>query len=123
MVLGDEAAFKQIVMNLIFNGRDAMPEGGVLSIRTDRAAATENHDGKAWVHLAIQDAGIGMTAEVRPHIFEPFFSTKEHGTGLGLAVVQQIIKEFGGRMEVWSEPGQGRGSIFGWCGVSAPSDS
>jgi PAS domain S-box-containing protein len=107
LVLGDETAFKQIVMNLFLNARDAMPEGGVLTIRTDLAAPADDRNGQAWVHLAIQDAGIGMSADVRERIFEPFFSTKERGTGLGLAVVQQIIKEFGGRIDVWSEPGQG----------------
>ncbi len=106
-VLGDESAFKQIVMNLLLNARDAMPEGGELTIRTDLTEPAENQNGKAWVHLAIQDTGIGMAADVRARIFEPFFSTKERGTGLGLAAVEQFIKEFGGQIAVWSAPGQG----------------
>ena len=104
---GDEVPFKQIVMNLCLNARDAMPEGGTLTVRTDLSAPPTNHDGKAWVHLSIQDTGHGMPDDVRERIFEPFFSTKERGTGLGLAVVQQIVKEFGGKVEVWSEPGVG----------------
>ena len=57
--------------------------------------------------LSIQDNGLGMEESIRARIFEPFFSTKERGTGLGLAVVQQIIKDFGGHIDVWSQPNVG----------------
>ncbi len=105
-VLGDENQLKQVMMNLCINARDAMPNGGTLAIRTDRAAPPIPA-GKSWVHLAIQDTGCGMAEEVRARVFEPFFSTKERGTGLGLAVVQQIVKEAGGVIDVWSKPGAG----------------
>jgi signal transduction histidine kinase len=59
------------------------------------------------VHLSIQDSGVGMPEDVRSRVFEPFFSTKENGTGLGLSVVQQIVKESGGIIEVWSKPDEG----------------
>ena len=106
-VLGDENQLKQILMNLCLNARDAMKDGGRLTIHTDRSAPPAEHDGKPWVHLSIADTGHGMEETVRSHIFEPFFSTKERGTGLGLAVVQHIVKEFGGHIDVWSEEGQG----------------
>ena len=105
-VLGDENQLKQVAMNLSLNARDAMRAGGKLTIRTDRAAPP-NPNGKAWVHLSIQDTGHGMEENVRLRVFEPFFSTKERGTGLGLAVVHQIIKESDGIIEVWSKPGAG----------------
>jgi PAS domain S-box-containing protein len=106
MVLGDESQLKQVLMNLCLNARDAMPDGGTLTIRTDDAPPCSD-SASAWVHLAIQDTGAGMDDNVRARVFEPFFSTKEHGTGLGLAVVEQIIKDSGGRIEVWSQRGEG----------------
>ena len=107
-VLGDENQFKQVLMNLCLNARDAMTDGGRLTIRTDLSApAPPLAGGKSWVHLSIADTGHGMDEAVRTRIFEPFFSTKERGTGLGLAVVQQLVKDFGGHIEVWSEPGNG----------------
>jgi PAS domain S-box-containing protein len=109
MVLGDENQFKQVVMNLCLNARDAMPQGGKLTLRTDRSAppAAVTANGNEWVHLSIQDTGHGMPDDIRTRIFEPFFSTKERGTGLGLAVVQQIVNECGGHIDVWSQPGEG----------------
>ncbi len=109
MVLGDENQFKQVVMNLCLNARDAMAQGGTLTIRTDLSAppATVAANGNQWVHLSIQDTGHGMPDDIRTRIFEPFFSTKERGTGLGLAVVQQIVSECGGHIDVWSQPTQG----------------
>jgi PAS domain S-box-containing protein len=107
---GDEGPLKQVLMNLFLNARDAMPAGGNLTIRTDVAAppeTTPEQAGTSWVHLSIQDTGIGMTENVRRRVFDAFFSTKEYGTGLGLAVVQQIVKELGGVIDVWSEPGVG----------------
>jgi two-component system, cell cycle sensor histidine kinase and response regulator CckA len=108
-VLGDENPFKQVVMNLCLNARDAMPHGGKLTICTDRSAppGAIAGNGNQWVRLSIQDTGHGMADDVRTRIFEPFFSTKERGTGLGLAVVQQIVNECGGHIDVWSQPGQG----------------
>ncbi|MBI2807139.1 MAG: PAS domain S-box protein [Planctomycetes bacterium] len=108
--LGDDGPIKQVVMNLLINARDAMPKGGKLTVRTDAATLppADLHSGdKAWAHLAIQDTGIGMDDATRARVFEPFFSTKKNGTGLGLAVVQQIIKELGGIIEVCSQPGAG----------------
>src|SRR5207249_1118287 len=92
---------QQALLNLCLNARDAMPEGGRLEVRTDAAAEDTG------VRLTVQDSGQGMAAEVRQRIFDPFFSTKEHGSGLGLAVVQQVVAGHGGRVEVHSQPDQG----------------
>jgi PAS domain S-box-containing protein len=106
MVQGDENQLRQVLMNLCLNARDAMTQGGSLTVRTDRAPPPDS-EGKTWVHVAIADTGHGMDEQVRTRIFEPFFSTKERGTGLGLAVVQHIVSEFGGRIAVTSAPGKG----------------
>jgi signal transduction histidine kinase len=94
-VRGEESQLKQVLMNLCLNAREAMPQGGRLSVRTGVSERGE-------VLLSIQDNGLGMSEEVRRHIFEPFYSTKERGTGLGLVVVQQIVSEMGGQIEVQS---------------------
>jgi len=109
-VHSDENSLKQVLMNLCLNARDAMPNGGTICVQTDTVtpprdeSATENC---AWVHLSITDQGVGMATDMLGRIFEPFYSTKENGTGLGLSVVQQIIKESGGIIEVHSKPNEG----------------
>jgi PAS domain S-box-containing protein len=101
-VQADETQVQQVLMNLCLNARDAMPEGGSLHVRTAPVSA----EGE-WVCLAVCDQGLGISEAARVHLFDPFFSTKERGTGLGLAVVQHIVQSHGGRIEVASEPGQG----------------
>jgi PAS domain S-box-containing protein len=99
--LAEETQLQQVLMNLCLNARDAMPAGGRLTVAT-----AADGDGPQ-VRLSVRDTGQGMSAEVRARIFELFFTTKERGSGLGLAVVKQIVESFGGRIEVSSAPGAG----------------
>ena len=106
LVNGDETQLKQVVMNLCLNARDAMDKGGTITVGT-AAAAGQSATGKRLVKLTVADTGHGIPPEMQERIFEPFFSTKEHGTGLGLAVVRQIVEGLGGRITVTSQPGNG----------------
>ncbi len=101
-VTGDGAQLEQVLLNLGTNARDAMPNGGVLTIRTRLA-------GPDQVQLLAEDTGAGIPDDVKPHVFEPFFTTKVvgHGTGLGLASAYGIVTEGGGSIEVDSAIGRG----------------
>jgi len=102
----DPGQFDLAILNLAVNARDAMPNGGVLSIAVRRAAAVEGGDATA---IRISDTGTGMTPDVVARAFDPFFTTKEvgKGTGLGLSQVYGFVLQSGGRTEIESEPGQG----------------
>ena len=111
----DPTQFQQILLNLCFNARDAMPGGGRLTIHTanEPALTTTGRKGSAAaprVVLQVTDTGHGMDAATRRHIFEPFFTTKSAGTGLGLATVHSIVRQHGGAIRVRSQPG--RGALF-----------
>jgi len=117
--LVDPVQLGQVVMNLVLNARDAMPDGGLLNIETDNAELDEEfvrlHPGArpgSYVKIIVRDAGCGMSAETMSRIFEPFFTTKgpDKGTGLGLATAYGIVKQSQGYIEVTSE--MGRGSRF-----------
>ncbi|PYX32066.1 MAG: hypothetical protein DMG77_04425 [Acidobacteria bacterium] len=115
-ISADPGQLEQVIMNLVVNARDAMPQGGRLGIET---ANMNVQDGSArhhavvpagkYVRLTVSDSGIGMDSETQSHIFEPFFTTKskEEGTGLGLSVVYNIVRNSGGHLWVNSEPGHG----------------
>lgn len=114
-VLGNASQIHQLLLNLAINGRDAMPDGGILSICTERVegdvvrARFPDAEGPEYVRVSVQDTGVGMSEAVRRRIFEPFFTTKTSGkgTGLGLAVAFGIIKSHGGRVAVDSKIGHG----------------
>jgi signal transduction histidine kinase len=107
-VMADPAQLEQVLMNLVLNARDAMPQGGQLRIETELATAASSEE-SGDIILTVSDTGCGMDADTSARVFEPYFTTKVQGqgTGLGLAIVRDIITGYGGRITVSSTPGLG----------------
>jgi len=129
-VVAERGQLVQVLMNLCINARDAMPEGGVLTIAVEDKQPTTGSFTGNFVCLSVQDTGTGMSHEVRQRVFEPFFSTKGegHGTGLGMATAYGIVKNYGGTIEIDSREGVGtKVSVFLPCQVGlakgAPSSA
>ncbi|HAH08378.1 MAG TPA: hypothetical protein DCM05_17940 [Elusimicrobia bacterium] len=121
LIEADAGQLEQVLVNLAVNARDAMPQGGVLTLSVRTVRPGDAHCGcpepadKVFVQLGAADTGTGMSEEVRARLFEPFFTTKEpgRGTGLGLSVVYGIVSQHGGRIRVESAPG--KGAAFHLC--------
>ena len=124
-IKADAGQMEQVLFNLAVNARDAMPDGGTLTISTLDFHDGELAEARDWVRLVVEDTGTGMTPEVREKIFEPFFTTKAagKGTGLGLATVYGIVQHSGGRIIVESEPGKGTRFIVDFPRIEAASES
>jgi two-component system NtrC family sensor kinase len=124
LVRGDSTHLQTLFLNLITNALDAMPNGGLLMIRTREIQPQPSSGNERWLEISITDTGIGITEESKKRIFDPFYTTKKmgEGTGLGLAICENIIKEHSGRLDVESEVGKGS-TFFVYLPISKGSES
>jgi two-component system, cell cycle sensor histidine kinase and response regulator CckA len=131
LVLADQHQLQHVIVNLVLNARDAMPQGGTLvlstaNVRIDEDQVESGHQGKAgdFVRLSVRDTGCGMTPQVQARLFEPFFSarTPDGGTGLGLVSAYGIVRQMGGWIEYATEVGEGTEfRVFLPCAPGAPA--
>ena len=110
----DANQLAQVILNLVVNAREAMPEGGEIALSTERVILTERAcsampDARAgeFVCLTVEDTGVGMAPETLSMIFEPFYTTKEGNTGMGLPVVHGLVRQHDGWLHISSAPAQG----------------
>ncbi|MDA8079957.1 MAG: ATP-binding protein [Nitrospiraceae bacterium] len=111
-VEADEGQMGQVIQNVVLNASEAMPDGGTITISAGnveipRGADPSLPEGGKFVRITIQDPGIGIPEKYLSKIFDPYFTTKQKGSGLGLATSYSIIRNHGGSISVGSRPGQG----------------
>src|SRR5215467_12701778 len=110
LVRADQSQLEQVIMNLATNAREAMPEGGTLTITIEEYECGEDPcdiPAGEYICFSVSDTGVGMTEETQARMFEPFFTTRKGGSGLGLSTVYGIVKQSGGYIRVKSAPNQG----------------
>jgi two-component system cell cycle sensor histidine kinase/response regulator CckA len=129
-VNAEPSSLEQALLNICINGRDAMPDGGTLTIEAFEvspeelaAAASTSGVSGCFVGISVQDTGTGIGPDALPRVFEPFYTTKGpgRGTGLGLSMVYGFVKNHGGFVKVESEPGHGAQFTISLPRVPAPS--
>ncbi|HPA21242.1 MAG TPA: PAS domain S-box protein [Verrucomicrobiae bacterium] len=110
-VMIDEGQIVQALSNLIINAKEAMPQGGTIRVRARNQKLADGEiaslEGGEYVYVRVSDEGVGISAEVMDKIFDPYFTTKSHGSGLGLLTAYSIIRKHEGLIMVESEPGVG----------------
>jgi signal transduction histidine kinase len=99
----DAGQLHQVLLNLLLNATSATADGG----RVEVSAARGQRDGAPAVVIAVRDSGAGIPPEALPHVFDPFFTTRENGTGLGLSISHAIVRDHGGSIDITSRPGTG----------------
>jgi PAS domain S-box-containing protein len=102
-IVGDETQISQVLVNIVVNAFQAMPDGGVCRINV----AVQHLDDNDWIEISVEDTGVGIKPEELPRLFEPFYTTKAGGSGLGLAIAYRIVEDHGGRIQILSAPGTG----------------
>ncbi len=124
LIRGDSTHLQTLFLNLITNALDAMPNGGLLMIRTQEVQPQPSSGNGRWLEISVTDTGIGITEESKKRIFDPFYTTKKmgEGTGLGLAICENIIKEHSGKLDVQSEVGKGS-TFFVYLPIGKGSES
>ncbi len=128
MILADSGQISQVIQNIILNAKDAMPDGGRIRVECsnieDLASGLllRRHKGN-FVRITLQDTGAGIPRDIIDSIFDPYFTTKKEGNGLGLAICHSIIKKHGGHITVHSEPQQGTTFTLYLPAVSAPEST
>ncbi|MEC4890275.1 MAG: ATP-binding protein [Nitrospira sp.] len=114
-IMGDETEISQVLVNVIVNAFQAMPEGGLCQVAARGCKADE----KEWVELTVQDSGVGIKQDELPRLFEPFYTTKAAGSGLGLAIAYRIVEDHGGTIQVSSTTGRGTTVVIRLPAVTA----
>jgi signal transduction histidine kinase len=113
MILGDRTQLQQVLINLLFNGVEAMKDSNERQLRVSSRFMTDS------LIVRVSDTGPGIPEKILPHVFEPFFTTKDEGMGMGLSINKTIIDQHGG--SIWVENNQDRGATFSFSLPLAPA--